>query len=187
VPDFEGVAPRVDESLHPGEDAASATARLSRSKALSVAERRADALIFAADTLVEIDGRALGKPSDACEGALMLRALRGRAHTVFTAVCLLDTARRPLEGLMATDVYIRPFSEAELRTYLSRGDFLDKAGAYAIQDATFRPVASFSGCYDNVVGLPTCLARRLLQQAGVELRPTRSRCRHHYRLSDLTP
>jgi septum formation protein len=187
VPDFEGAVPHVDESFRPGEDAASVTVRLSRSKALSVAERYADALILAADTLVEIDGRALGKPSDACEGALMLRTLRGRAHTVFTAVCLLDTARRPLEGLMATDVCMRPFSEVELQNYLSRGDFLDKAGAYAIQDATFRPVAAFSGCYDNVVGLPTCLVRRLLRQARVELRSTGCHCRHHYQPSDLAP
>jgi predicted house-cleaning NTP pyrophosphatase (Maf/HAM1 superfamily) len=79
----------------------------------------------------------------------------------FGALTLVDHA--------TTAVRMRPYSDDEIAAYIARGEPFDKAGAYAIQDPQFRPVASYDGCYCNVVGLPLRAVIRLLQQAGVDI------------------
>ena len=70
-----------------------------------------------------------------------------------------------------TSVRMRPYSDAEIAAYVARGDPLDKAGAYAIQDEAFHPVASYDGCYCNVVGLPLKALVILLGRAGLDITP----------------
>ena len=115
-----------------------------------------DAIVIAADTLVALDGRALGKPKDDKDAAAMLRALSGRAHDVFTGLCVTDTAtgRRALcvEG---TKVRFRAVTEAEIAAYVATGEPRDKAGAYAIQGGAGAFVEGYDGSYTNVIGLPT--------------------------------
>jgi MAF protein len=150
---------------------ARAARALARAKARSVA-RRADnsaALVLAADTVVLAGGRILGKPRDAAEARAMLEHLRGRRHHVLTALAL-RTAKREHSGSATTAVYLRRYSQGESDAYIARGEPYDKAGAYAIQDALFRPVARIAGCYTNVVGLPLCLTTDLLARAGLPAR-----------------
>jgi septum formation protein len=144
---------------------------LARAKALSVAQRERKGLVLAADTLV-VDGEAvLGKPRDAVEAAAMLRLLRDREHRVITGLALVDAGQPNLSlaDHVTTAVRMRPYADDEMATYIARGEPFDKAGAYAIQDEAFHPVASYDGCYCNVVGLPLRAVIRLLRQAGVDI------------------
>jgi predicted house-cleaning NTP pyrophosphatase (Maf/HAM1 superfamily) len=95
--------------------------------------------------------------------------LRGKDHQVITAVALVDqaTARRMVDFCL-TNVPMREYSPAEVDDYISSGDPLDKAGAYAIQHPSFHPVAldRLDGCYANVMGLPLCHLLRSMRDWG---------------------
>jgi MAF protein len=136
-------------------------------KARAVAVRRGDGTaVLGADTIVFGEGRLLGKPAGPEEAARMLRSLRGRDHAVITGVALATgTALRADHA--ATSVTMRDYAEAEIVAYIARGEPFDKAGAYAIQDPVFRPVARIRGCYPNVVGLPLCVTVSLLRRSGL--------------------
>jgi septum formation protein len=155
----------VDESPLPGESPDGMVCRLCRVKALAVAVRQPGAIVLAADTVVALDGRLFGKPADAAEATTMLRDLRGRSHTVFTALALVQdgVARTRLN---ASQVIMRDYSDAEITAYVASGDPLDKAGAYAIQHPAFSPAADWEGCYAGIMGLPLAMARELLMEAG---------------------
>lgn len=167
--DFTVQAADVDETMLPGELPSAYVLRLARAKAMVCAKD--GNMTLAADTAV-VDGEAiLGKPRDAMEAAEMLRRLRGRAHHVYTALALW-TGARLLTDLCVTEVFMREYSEEEIARYIASGDPLDKAGAYAIQHADFRPAAAVQGCYACVVGLPLCHLVRLLRRAGLDISAT---------------
>ena len=123
-----------------------------------------DSIVIAADTLVALDGRTLGKPADDGDAAAMLRALSGRSHDVSTGLCVTDTAtgRRALcvEG---TKVRFREIAEDEIAAYIATGEPRDKAGAYAIQGGAGAFVEGYDGSYTNVIGLPTERLREILK------------------------
>jgi septum formation protein len=167
--EFEGMCVSADESPHPGEPPEETALRLAREKARLAWRRMGSRAgwILAADTVVADGGSILGKPRDDRQAEEYLLQLRGREHRVITGVCLLRAA----DGTETTDfavtsVRMRNYSSAEILEYLASGDPLDKAGAYAVQHPSFRPVASLDGCYTNVVGLPLCRVYRLLERAG---------------------
>lgn len=168
--------PDIDETQRPGEAPLDYVQRLSREKALHVAKRLDQAsTVLAADTVVilsadtmGIDGQGviLGKPIDTADARDMLGRLRGRVHQVCTAMTLMvlaDGSDPVLHTcLTQTNVLMRDYSDAEIDAYIATGDPFDKAGSYAIQHPTFRPVAQIDGCYTNVVGLPMCTLHTLL-------------------------
>ncbi|MCX6028603.1 MAG: Maf family protein [Chloroflexi bacterium] len=156
----------VDETPRPDEAPADLVCRLGRIKAVAVAARHPRAVVLAADTVVVLDGTLLGKPVDPAEAWAMLHALRGRTHQVYTAVTV-TRAGAPCSRLSISDVTMRPYSDAEIATYVASGDPLDKAGAYAIQHPLFAPVAGWTGCYTAIMGLPLGVAADLLREAGV--------------------
>jgi septum formation protein len=124
-------------------------------KARSVAELEPNAIVIGADTLVSVDGIALGKPADLAEAQSMLRRLSGRAHEVGTAVCLVhQETRRAVQFEVITKVIFRALSEAQITDYLSRIQPLDKAGGYAAQDHGELIIERFEGSMSNIVGLP---------------------------------
>jgi septum formation protein len=150
-----------------GETPAQMVLRLARDKACATA-LRAEELLIAADTTVELDGQVLGKPVDRDDARRMLEALRGRPHAVHTGLALRST--RSVHGVLAsTTVAMRCYGAAELRDYLDTGSPLDKAGAYGIQDEPFAPAEHIDGCYLNVMGLPLCHLARALLDWGVAL------------------
>ncbi len=163
----------VSEDNHRGESPDAQVVRLAQLKAAAGLEAAPGRVIVAADTLVALDGRVLGKPRDSHEAEVMLRRLRGRSHTVFSGVTLVDghSGWRRTE-LAQTTVWMRNYTDLELETYVSSGDPLDKAGAYAIQYPGFSPVERVEGCYANVIGLPLCHLYRLLQAMGYDLPQT---------------
>ena len=119
--------------------------------------------MIAADTLVSLDERPLGKPKDDGEAAAMLRALSGRSHDVYTGLCVIDTAAGTTSvDVERTRVTFRPLSDEEIAAYVATGEPRDKAGAYAIQGGAAAFVSGYDGSYNNVIGLPTeRLAERL--------------------------
>jgi len=166
---FEVAVANVAEVPRTNEPPAALVIRLSRAKAHAVITYP-DIIVIACDTVVALDGEILGKPRDATEAAAMLYRLRGRPHTVYSAVTLLQPATgRALTDVSETWVTMRAYTDAEITTYVASGDPLDKAGAYAVQHPGFHPVAELQGCYTNVVGLPLCHLVRCLRAWGVEL------------------
>lgn len=125
-----------------------------------------DEVIVAADTLVIADGEILGKPASADEASRMLERLRARSHTVMTGVVLRNDAAE-WAGVVSTRVVMRAYTQQEVRAYVERREPFDKAGGYAVQDQTFRPVERLDGCYLNVVGLPLCAMAAGLNTFGV--------------------
>ena len=161
--EFEIDVPDVDETVGGTPD--KMVAVLAERKARAVAERRDGGLIVAADTLVALDDRALGKPADDEEAKEMLRALSGRTHDVFTGVCVLDAANgRAMVEAVRTGVRFREISDAEIEAYVATGEPRDKAGAYAIQGGAGAFVDGYEGSRTNVIGLPVEKLTEMLKE-----------------------
>ncbi len=144
--------------------------RLARAKAEAARLLDATSPILAADTIVVHENILLGKPGDAAEARAMLRSLRGRAHVVVTGVAVMPEGRRSVMARQpVTDVRMRSYGDDEIEASIARGDPFDKAGGYGIQDPLFQPVASYDGCYCNVVGLPLWSTIELLGRAGFDV------------------
>ena len=159
----------VDESLRPGEDPHAAAERLARAKATAAAaEAPAGALVLAADTIVVLDGEALGKPRDDEDARRMLRALRGRAHDVVTGVALARDGRL-VSGRETTEVLFAAMTDEEVDAYVASGEPADKAGAYALQGLGGLFVERITGTPSNVIGLPFRLVRSLGAELGFRI------------------
>lgn len=168
---FDVRSANIDETPGANEAPISLVQRLSRQKASVVAAmvESSDTLVLAADTIVVIDGEIINKPLDASHAEAILRQLRGRMHQVFTGLTLARTRSdsTPIwASVCESHVYMRPFSDDEMRASIATGGVFDKAGAYAIQDPLFHPVARIDGCYMNVMGLPLCELIRGLRECG---------------------
>lgn len=160
----------VDERPQDNENPQAIVRRLSQAKAQAVAQTHNPALIIAADTIVVLEGCILGKPADADQALTILKRLRGRAHTVYSGLVVLDSrSGHMVRELAETTVWMRSYRDAEIERYVASGDPLDKAGAYAIQHAQFTPVARVQGCYASVMGLPLCHLYRGLLKMGLSL------------------
>ncbi|HNT74951.1 MAG TPA: Maf family protein [Anaerolineae bacterium] len=158
----------VDESPFADEPPCEQAVRLAQLKAQTLATTHA-AWILAADTIVDLDQTALGKPASSNEAVVMLRQLRNRAHTVHTGVALYTPKNGVCLRRVTTSVQMRAYTDAEIAAYIAGGDPLDKAGAYAIQHSGFAPAVAIDRCYANVVGLPLCAVVALLEEQGLAL------------------
>jgi septum formation protein len=171
---FTALATDIDETPLPGEAPDAMTLRLAIGKAQAAAARlpASPALVIASDTTVALEGVIYGKPEDAADAERMLRDLRGRSHQVYSALCLLRLPDGEQHTrLHRTDVEMRDYSDTEIAAYVASGDPLDKAGAYGIQTAPFRPVCGLRGCFASVMGLPLGDLRDLLAGFGVTVAP----------------
>ncbi|MBM2840595.1 MAG: septum formation inhibitor Maf [Bacteroidetes bacterium] len=150
------VPSEIGEEIDQGSSPADNAMRLAHAKAMDVGRRLQNAIVIGADTIVVLDGKYLGKPSDPTEAVQMLEMLSGRTHSVVTGLAILDRpSNRSLTDFEETKVTFRSLPQDEIETYVAGGSPMDKAGAYGIQDdygAVF--VSRIEGCYYNVVGLP---------------------------------
>ncbi len=161
---FTVVTAETDETLDAGLSPREGVAILARRKAEAVAPLVSETdTVIAADTLVELYGKPLGKPSGEKEAAEMLRALSGKAHRVHTGVAVLRGDRLLCEA-ETTVVFFRELSDEEIDSYIASGEPLDKAGAYGIQGRASAFVLRIEGALDNVVGLPCALLTALLKE-----------------------
>ncbi|NLY90148.1 MAG: septum formation inhibitor Maf [Firmicutes bacterium] len=128
----------------------------------------ADDIVIAADTIVVLDGRFLGKPGSKEEARQMLLALSGRWHQVFTGLALLHR-RKSVAAYEMTRVHFRPLTDEEINAYIDTGEPMDKAGAYGIQGLGAIFIDRIDGCFYNVMGLPVPRLALLLREYGITL------------------
>ena len=171
--DFDVEPVDVDETPRPSEAAVDYALRVARDKAAAWRRQRErgagsgdGACVLAADTVVVVDGRILGKPSSRDQAREMLTLLSGATHLVHTGVVVHHDGREVAE-LATTRVRFIDLSESEIDWYLRSGEAEGKAGAYAIQGRAARFVDWIEGSWSNVVGLPVAMVYRILTRAGV--------------------
>ena len=163
---FEIITADIDETMDPALSVEDAVAAVCKKKAQAVGASHPDRLIVAADTIVVVDGRVLGKPHSEDEAREMLRSLSGRSHTVMTAFCL-SRGDRFETHVEHTHLRFRELSDAEINAYVATGSPMDKAGAYGIQDQAAIFVEALDGDYYNVMGLPLCSLVKCLRKWGI--------------------
>ena len=160
--------PDVDETPAPRELPRDHAARLARDKALAVAARlgRETGFILAADTVVACGRRILPKAATVREARACLSLLSGRRHRVHGGVCVLAPDGRQAERVATTMVQVKRLTEPETAAYVDSGEWLGKAGGYAIQGLAAAFVPAINGSYSNVVGLPLVETMALLRGLG---------------------
>jgi septum formation protein len=171
---FEVQPTNIPEVPQPGEAPRAFAERMAREKALAVFRLLPNDFVLGADTIVIVDAEILGKPRDRADAVRMLRLLSGRKHQVTTGVCLLGLRPRDENGKIGfedvksetTLVTMDPLGEDDIHGYVSTGEPMDKAGAYAIQGRASRWISRIEGDYFNVVGLPVSLVYKMLREHG---------------------
>lgn len=154
----------ADETIPDGTNPEDAVVFLAARKAMAV-ERADDETVLGADTIVVLDDKILGKPKDREDAYNMLKALSGRAHSVFTGVCIIENGKS-MTFAEETRVEFLSLSDDEIYRYIDTNDCYDKAGAYGIQGYASKFVRRIDGDYFNVVGLPiSAIFEKFLQKA----------------------
>lgn len=171
--DFETVSPRIEERFDVDLTLRELTMWNAIRKGTSVARMRPDRVVLAADTLIALEDKVIGKPADLSEAVQILRRLSGQTHEVCSAVFIYRFAA----GQAATfhefsSVRFRRLTEAKIDKYLAKVDPLDKAGAYAAQGCGAEIIAKIDGSYTNVVGLPMEKTLAALAQFGIQPKST---------------
>lgn len=154
----------VQERRRAGESASCFVARVALEKARAVVSPRP---VLAADTVVEADGRVLGKPRDEADFHAMLGALSDARHRVLTAVALRWRQREALR-VVGAEVSMRRIDDVEMAAYWATGEPRDKAGGYAVQGIGGIFVRDLRGSYSAVVGLPLAETEELLEAFGID-------------------
>lgn len=164
--DFTIITADIDETMDETLPLSEAVLQVCQKKAAAVGANHPDDLIIAADTVVEVDGKVLGKPRDPDHARQMLRLLSGRTHHVLTAFCLWrgGVVEAHVEQ---SEIRFKPLSDGEIDAYVATGSPLDKAGAYGIQEQAAVFVEAITGDYYNVMGLPLCALVKGLRRQGV--------------------
>lgn len=157
----------LDESMRPREAPRRHAERLARDKASAIAMRDPDLITIAADTIVVINRKVLGKPSDEEDAARMLGMLSGREHTVITAVAV-SRGKKLRSAIEEVKVKFRRLSDDEIGAYIATGEPMDKAGAYGIQGYGATIVERVEGDYFAVMGLPLVRLIGLMRDVGVK-------------------
>ena len=166
-PNFEIITADIDETMNSELPVADEVARISHQKACAVADRvQRDTVIISADTIVELDGKVMGKPKDEADAQKMLHSLSGNTHNVLTAVTVMQGEKRDTQ-VVKTAVTFRELSESEISDYIATGEPMDKAGAYGIQKYGAKFVSGIVGDYFNVVGLPVCTLSLMLKNFDI--------------------
>lgn len=151
---FDVILTNTAEQRQPDETAQEYVCRLAQDKARAgVALATQDRPVLGADTIVVLDQQILEKPANEAEAALMLTALSGQQHQVFTAVAIADQ-HQILCQMVATAVTFRSLSPQDIDDYIATGEPMDKAGAYGIQGRGGCFIRTITGSYHAVMGLP---------------------------------
>lgn len=144
---------------------------LAKGKAHDVAKNLNEGIIIGADTFVMIDGKKMGKPKSENDAQNMLKYLSGNHSSVFTGMCVIDLESGK-EYCESTEIKVkfREITDEEINWYISTGEPMDKAGAYALQGKASLFIEGIEGDYWALVGLPICRLGVILGELGVELR-----------------
>jgi septum formation protein len=159
----------IDETMRAREVPRRHAERLAREKATKIATRDPDLITIGADTVVVINRKVLGKPSDEAEAIHMLSQLSGREHTVITAVAVAR-GKKVRSAIEEVGVRFRRLHDDEIKAYVATGEPMDKAGAYGIQGYGATIVERIEGDYFAVMGLPLARLTSLMRDLGVRYR-----------------
>jgi len=167
---FDVVEPKFDERIHADIPPEAQAWTFALEKARSCMQQYPDSLVLGSDTLIAVGETILGKPADRAQANAMLRRLRGRDHRIFTAVAVCCDARKIQDVAVDTvQVWMKPFSDADLEAYLITEEWQGKAGAYNIQGRGGDFIERIEGDFTAAVGLPLRLTASLLQKHGLSL------------------
>lgn len=166
IKDFEIITDDSQEVVIQGEMPQDTVRRLAMQKAQNVSKKTdGSCIILAADTVVSIDDKILGKPYDEEEAFLMLNNLSGRYHQVYTGFAIIDTETgNEISDFECTKVKFKKLTKDEILAYIKSGEPMDKAGAYGIQELGALFIEGIEGDYFNVVGLPLCKLGKILKE-----------------------
>ncbi|MEU1792605.1 nucleoside triphosphate pyrophosphatase [Streptomyces sparsogenes] len=167
---FEVIVSGVDEDALSAETPAELARVLAEAKAAAVAAlpEAAGALVIGCDSVLELDGQALGKPADAEEATARWKSMRGRSGVLRTGHCLIDTATgHRASATASTTVHFGEPSDAEIAAYVASGEPLHVAGAFTLDGRSAPFIDGIEGDAGNVIGLSLPLLRRLLAELGV--------------------
>jgi septum formation protein len=163
------VIPSVDENVLPGESMEIFLRRVSIAKGVAVYRAEFfDVPVISSDTIVWCGNLIIGKPVDRDEAYRFMKILSGNVHEVLTGVAVRYRGQSYYE-YARTRVEFSEISEEELAYYLDNEDYLDKAGAYAIQGLASAFIKRIDGCFFNVMGFPVNLFYRMMKELGIEL------------------
>lgn len=172
--EFTAIPSQFNEYLDDARNADSVAIELALGKAMMVAEKHPDDIVIGSDTIVTVHGKQLGKAVNDNEARRMLKLLSGTHNDVTTGLAIVRMADNvKLTGSDTTRVCFRVYNKKLVEQYIATGDYKDKAGAYGIQSGAASLIESFSGSYDNVLGLPTKLLSELLSKLGVLAKPVK--------------
>ena len=164
---FEVVPSHAPETLDPKLTAAQNALLIAKKKALKIAKKR-EGVILAADTIVKLKDKILGKPKDKAHAREMLEALSGSTHEVITAFVVYDSqTKKEISQIVITKVYFKKLSSDFIESYVATHTSIDKAGAYAIQEKGDSFIEKIEGSFTNVVGLPIEEIKIALQKFGI--------------------
>ena len=163
---FEIIVSDADENITEALSPEKTVEELARRKAMAVLGDNEDAVVFGCDTVVAVDGKILGKPTDDEDAFNMLSMLSGKTHTVSTGVCICSKEKTEMFS-NTTEVEFYRLSEETIRSYIATGECSDKAGSYGIQGYGNVLVREIKGDYFSVMGLPVSQASRVLSEFGI--------------------
>ncbi len=168
--DPEVIVSDVDEDAYSAATTGELTALLAGAKASAVAATQASGLVIGCDSMLDLDGVALGKPADADEAIARWHALRGRSGTLLTGHCVIDAATGQRVSAVASSVirFGTPADE-EIAAYVGTGEPLSMAGAFTIEGLGGWFIDSIDGDHNNVIGISLPLLRTLLLDLGVTI------------------
>lgn len=153
----------IDEVMDDEKDVVSEIKRIAQLKASTIFNRHRDCVVLAADTIVCLDGKRLGKPKDSDDARKMLRLLSNTTHQVITGVCIMSCDEIIVEA-MSSDVVFNEMSEEEIDDYVSSNEPMDKAGSYGIQGIGGKFIKEIHGDFYSIMGLPLSFVYQKLKE-----------------------
>lgn len=143
----------IDEQIDQDKPLKGEIEKLSLQKASVVYNMHTDSVVIGADTIVTLNDKVLGKPTNKEDAKRMLNLLQDNMHTVITAVTIMSKEKTETFSVLS-DVYFYPLSDKEIEEYINTGEPMDKAGAYAIQGIGSKFIKSIDGDYYAIMGFP---------------------------------
>lgn len=165
---FSIIPPDIDETKRKEETPQEFVNRIAFEKASKVGKHFPDKWVIAADTIVVLKGKVLGKPKNERDAFNMLRSLSGKWHKVITGYCVVNLLKNIVyRDIVETKVFVRDMTDEEIHRYIKTSEPMGKAGSYAVQGKGGYMVKEIKGSYTNVVGLPICEIAEALLSLGV--------------------
>jgi len=146
-------------------------------KAKSISSIYKDKYIFASDTLIFYQNKAIGKPKNKKQALEILNKLNNDSHIVITSIVCIKSQNNLFSKTKTSLIQTNNMSTDKINKYIDTGYFIDKAGGYGIQNKEFNFVKFFFGCYENILGIPTCLIKECISEINLEKNYNFSSCR----------